>query len=187
MVLIEELRPYERNAWTHTDAQIDQIVASLREFGWTNRVLIDGQGGIIAGHARVQAAKRLCFAHVPCIELSRLSEAQKRAYVIADNKLALNAGWDEKLLALELSELKDLNFDLDLTGFGLDEIEALFAESEMGGGLTDPAWVARQLGHSSPLVTLRIYAHWVPGSKRVSADVLDGKQNTKTTRKRKRF
>jgi hypothetical protein len=88
MVSIDELKPYERNARTHSDDQIDQIAASLREFGWTNPVLIDGSGGIIAGHARVQAAKQLGFAHVPCIELAGLSEAQKRAYIIADNKLA---------------------------------------------------------------------------------------------------
>ncbi len=130
---IRSLKPYPRNARTHTDAQIDQIVASLREFGWTNPVLIDAENGIIAGHARVEAAKRMGLVEVPCIMLSGLTEAQKKAYVIADNKFALNAGWDEELLALELRDLKDLDFNLDLTGFKMDEISELL-EPKPGAG-----------------------------------------------------
>ena len=118
---IGELEPFARNARTHSEEQVAQIAASIREFGWTNPVLVDEKGGIIAGHGRVLAAKRLGIEQVPCIELAGLTEAQKRAYVIADNKLALNAGWDEDLLRLELSELKGLDFDLDLIGF--DETE----------------------------------------------------------------
>jgi DNA modification methylase len=138
MVPIGELRPYERNSRTHSDAQIDQIIASLNEFGWTNPVLVDEGLGVIAGHARVEAAKRMGYTDVPCIKLSGLSEAQKRAYIIADNKLALNAGWDEKLLALEFEDLKAFDFNLDLTGFRIDEIDALLAKADASAGLTDP-------------------------------------------------
>ena len=118
---ISALIPYARNARTHSEEQVAQIVASIEEFGWTNPVLVDEKGGIVAGHGRVLAAKQLGIEQVPCIKLAGLTEAQKRAYVIADNKLALNAGWDEDLLRLELSELKGLDFDLDLIGF--DEAE----------------------------------------------------------------
>ena len=130
------LIPYARNARTHTDAQVAQIAASIREFGWTNPVLVDGDNGVIAGHGRLMAAKKLGLREVPVIELAGLSEAQKRAYIIADNKLALNAGWDSDLLALEFGDLQDLGFDLSLTGFGDDEIMAL---TSLGTpGLTDP-------------------------------------------------
>ncbi len=122
---VDGLIPYARNSRTHTDEQVAQIAASIREFGWTNPVLLDGASGIIAGHGRVLAARKLGMAEVPCIELSHLSEAQKKAYIIADNKLALNAGWDNELLALEFGELQELGFDLDLTGFDADELEAL--------------------------------------------------------------
>lgn len=121
------LTPYARNARTHSPEQVAQIAASIREFGFTNPVLIDADGGIIAGHGRVMAANRLGLAEVPCIRLAHLTDAQRRAYVIADNQLALNAGWDEALLAVELGELKDLDFDLDLTGLGMEEIDRLLA------------------------------------------------------------
>ena len=130
------LIPYARNSRTHSDAQVAQIAASIREFGWTNPVLVDGENGIIAGHGRVLAARKLGMDTVPCIELAGMSEAQRRAYIIADNKLALNAGWDDAMLAVELQELGDLGFDLDLTGFSADEIEALMPE-EVAPGLTD--------------------------------------------------
>lgn len=130
------LVPYVRNARTHSDAQVAQIAASIREFGWTNPVLVDGDNGIIAGHGRLLAARQLSMAEVPVIELAGLSEAQKRAYIVADNKLALNAGWDAELLALEFGDLESLGFDLSLTGFGEDEIAAL---GNLGNtGLTDP-------------------------------------------------
>jgi hypothetical protein len=111
-----DLIPYARNARTHSDAQVAQIAASIREFGWTNPVLVDGDNGIIAGHGRLLAARKLGMSTVPVIELAGLSEAQKRAYIIADNRLALNAGWDNELLDLELGELDALGFDLSLTG-----------------------------------------------------------------------
>ena len=122
---VDDLIPYARNSRTHSEAQVAQIAGSIREFGFTNPILIDEAGGIIAGHGRVMAARKLGMTDVPTITLVGLSEAQKRAYVIADNKLALNAGWDDELLALELRELKDEGFDLDLTGFdeaGLKDI-----------------------------------------------------------------
>lgn len=132
----DDLIPYARNSRTHSEEQTAQIAASIREFGFTNPVLIDAQGGIIAGHGRVLAARKLKMAEVPYIRLDYLTETQKRAYIIADNKLALNSGWDDEMLALELGELGDLDFDLELTGFSLDEIEALMPE-EIPPGLTD--------------------------------------------------
>lgn len=125
-VPIDTLIPYARNSRTHSEAQIAQIVASIREFGFTNPVLIDEKGGIIAGHGRVVALREMGTPLVPSIVLTGLTEAQKRAYVIADNKLALNAGWDSELLALELKDLGDLGFDLALTGFESPEIADLF-------------------------------------------------------------
>lgn len=132
------LIPYARNSRTHSPAQVQQIAASIKEFGWTNPVLIDEDGGIIAGHGRVLAADLLGLEEGPTITLVGLTEAQKRAYVIADNKLALNAGWDEEMLRLELDSLAELGFDLDLVGFSEDEMSALFATEESKGGLTDP-------------------------------------------------
>jgi DNA modification methylase len=131
-----DLIPYARNARTHSDAQVAQIAASIREFGFTNPVLTDGENGIIAGHGRVLAARKLGLAKVPVIELAHLTPAQRRAYVLADNRLALNAGWDADLLRLELAELQDLGFDLGLTGFDEDEIAGFLADPTTG--LTDP-------------------------------------------------
>src|SRR5690554_2361184 len=108
---LASLVPYARNSRTHSDEQVAQIAGSIKEFGFTNPVLVDGEGGIIAGHGRVLAARKLGMESVPCIVLDYLTEAQKRAYVIADNKLALNAGWDDEMLALELGELESLDFD----------------------------------------------------------------------------
>jgi DNA modification methylase len=132
---IADLIPYARNSRTHSEAQVAQIAASIREFGWTNPILLDGENGIIAGHGRVLAAQKLGESQVPTIELSHMDENQKRAYIIADNKLALNAGWDDAMLALEIGDLKDAGFDLGLTGFSPDEISAL--NTEVIEGLTD--------------------------------------------------
>lgn len=120
---VNELIPYINNSRTHSDAQIGQIAASIREFGWTNPILIDGENGIIAGHGRLKAAMLLGMEEVPVIELSHLSETQKKAYIIADNKLAMNAGWDLELLKLEISELEDKDFNLDLLGFDPSELQ----------------------------------------------------------------
>ena len=121
------LIPYARNARTHSEEQVAQIAASIREFGWTNPILVDGDSGVIAGHGRLLAARKLGMTTVPVIELAGMSEAEKRAYILADNKLALNAGWDEAMLAAEIGDLQGLGFDLALTGFELGEIDALLA------------------------------------------------------------
>ena len=125
---IERLRPYERNPRTHSPEQVKKIAASLREFGWTNPILVDRDAGVIAGHGRLLAARELGIATVPVIELAHLTEAQRRAYLLADNRLALDAGWDEDLLAAELKALGELNFDLSLIGFELDELHDLLLD-----------------------------------------------------------
>ena len=131
-----KLVPYARNARTHSDAQVAQIAASIREFGFTNPVLIDAEGGIIAGHGRVLGARKLGLGDVPCIRLDHLTDAQRRAYVIADNRLALDAGWDNEMLKVEIADLQEMNFDLGLTGFNPDEIANFLADPT--DGLTNP-------------------------------------------------
>jgi ParB-like nuclease domain len=115
---LDQLRPWTRNARTHSRKQIRQIAESIRRFGFTNPVLIDGENRILAGHGRVEAARELGMATAPCLRIDHMSATDKRAYVLADNKLALNAGWDEELLALELKELMeaDIDFGVDITG-----------------------------------------------------------------------
>lgn len=138
----DALIPYARNAKLHDDAQVAQISASIREFGFNNPVLIDVDNGIIAGHGRVLAARKLGLADVPCIRLGHLTDIQRRAYIIADNRLAeTGGGWDSDLLALELEDLQDLDFDLELTGFDEDELNRLLGlteEEPAVDGLTDP-------------------------------------------------
>ncbi len=133
---VGQLIPYARNARTHSDEQVSQIAASIREWGWTVPILVDEGGSIIAGHGRVLAAQRLGLAEVPVMVATGWTEAQRRAYVLADNKLALNAGWDNELLALELAELDGLGFDVELTGFSDEEIKSLMPV-EVTEGLTD--------------------------------------------------
>lgn len=135
-VPVASLFPYARNARTHSDAQVAQIAASIREFGFTNPILVDGQRGVIAGHGRLLAARKLGLTEVPTIELSHLSQAQKRAYILADNRLALSAGWDEDMLRIELGDLHVEGFDLALTGFDPDEIASFLIDPTQG--LTDP-------------------------------------------------
>ena len=134
---ISDLIPYARNARTHSEEQIAQIAASMREWGWTNPVLIDSDGQILAGHGRVLAARKLGYEECPVMIAEGWTQAQKRAYTLADNKLALNASWDEEMLRLELADLKDLEFELDLTGFDIDEIANLFDGEGDSDGLTD--------------------------------------------------
>jgi ParB-like chromosome segregation protein Spo0J len=133
---VDRLIPYARNARTHDEHQVAQIAASIREWGWTNPVLVDEDGTIIAGHRRVLAARKLRITDVPVMIAAGWTEAQKRAYTIADNKITMNGGWDQEILALELGELEVLGFDLDLVGFSEDE-RALLA-AQMNEGLTDP-------------------------------------------------
>lgn len=141
---VDELIPYINNSRTHTSEQVEQVASSIKEFGFINPVIIDGNNGIIAGHCRVLASKKLGLEKVPCIEVGYLTEAQRKAYVIADNKLALNADWDDDLLRIELEGLRDLDFDLELTGFSLDEIDELLnlddgeeSEESRKGNLSD--------------------------------------------------
>ena len=150
-IAIDKLIPYARNSRTHSDAQVAQIAASIREFGFTNPVLVDEADGIIAGHGRVLAARKLAMDKVPAIRLKHLSEAQKRAYVIADNRLALNAGWDEEMLTAELGDLAAMDFDLDLLGFDEGELSRLMTEPNFDPGTEDdqgkldqlePKWIS---------------------------------------------
>lgn len=133
---ISDLIPYSRNSRTHSDAQVAQIAASIKEFGFTNPILLDGDNGIIAGHGRVLAARKLGLEQVPCIELAHLTDAQKRAYILADNQLAANAGWDMEMLKIELSDLDAIDFDLSLIGFDADFLAGML--EEIPEGLTDP-------------------------------------------------
>jgi DNA modification methylase len=127
---VDRLLPYARNARTHSDEQIAQVAASIVEFGWTSPILVGGDGVIIAGHARLLAARKLKMTEVPVIVLGHLSEAQRRALVLADNKLALNAGWDEEMLRIELQDLEVNGFNLDLIGFSAEELETILADGE---------------------------------------------------------
>jgi hypothetical protein len=151
-ISIRELRAAARNPRIHSKKQIAQISESIRTFGFTNPVLIDDGKTILAGHGRVEAAKSLGIEHVPCVRLSRMTSAQKRAYVIADNKLAANAGWDEEVLALEFQELAeiDLGFNIELTGFSTAEIDGLVTSA---GGKDDDDPEVDKLPSEGPLVT----------------------------------
>jgi ParB-like chromosome segregation protein Spo0J len=120
---LKGLIPYARNSRTHSSSQIAQIASSIKEFGWTQPILLDGTNGIIAGHGRFEAAFLLGIQDVPTIDLAHLTEAQKRAYVIADNKIALNSGWDEQMLALEIGDLREAGFNIDLLAFDPSELK----------------------------------------------------------------
>lgn len=148
---VDSLIPYVKNSRTHSDAQVAQIAASIKEFGWTNPILVDGDNGIIAGHGRLMAARKLGYKEVPTIELADLTETQKRAYIIADNKLALNAGWDDEVLKIEIADLLADGFTLSVLGFDTDKLQNLLdvpdfepATEEDQGKLDelDPKWIA---------------------------------------------
>jgi len=134
---IDKLIPYARNPRTHSEAQVAQIAASIAEFGFNNPILVDTKAGILAGHGRLLAARKLQLSEVPVIVLDHLTEAQKRAYILADNQLALNAGWDEELLRIELAALQDEDFNIKLIGFEDDELARLLAAQDAAEGLTD--------------------------------------------------
>jgi ParB-like chromosome segregation protein Spo0J len=127
---VTELIPYVKNSRTHSDEQVAQIAASIKEFGWTNPILVDGSNGIIAGHGRLMAARKLGYTEVPTIELADLTETQKKAYIIADNRLALNAGWDNEMLTIELNDLLADGFALEILGFNQSELDDLFGKEE---------------------------------------------------------
>ena len=130
LVAPDALKPYERNARTHSKRQIRQIAASIETFGFTNPVLVDDQGRIIAGHGRVAAARLLGMEQIPTLRLAEMTAAEKRAYVIADNRLAEKAGWDRAILAIELQALVDLDFEVELTGFEMGEIDLILGEAD---------------------------------------------------------
>lgn len=134
--IVSDLIPYANNSRTHSEEQVNQVASSIKEFGFTNPVLIDEDGGIIAGHGRIMAANKLGIKEVPCIVLKGLTEAQKKAYIIADNQLALNSGWDLDMLKLEIESLEELDFDIDLLGFDDDFLNDLLPDEEVEG-LTD--------------------------------------------------
>ena len=159
---VDSLIPYARNSRTHSDEQVAQIAASMKEWGWTNPVLIDEEGGIIAGHGRILAARKLGLAEVPCMVARGWTDAQKKAYVIADNQLALNAGWDMDLLKVEIGELDGLGFDLGLVGFDASMLEKLLAPDGTEG-LTDPDEVPE--APSDPVT--RTGDVWVLGRHRI--------------------
>jgi len=150
-VSVEKLIPFARNSRTHSDKQVAEIAASIKEFGWTNPILVDGDKGIIAGHGRLLAARKLNMDTVPVIELAHLTETQKKAYIIADNKLALNAGWDDEMLKIEIADLFADGFTLSVLGFDADELQNLLdvpefepATEDDQGKLDelDPKWIA---------------------------------------------
>lgn len=130
-VEIEKLKPYKNNARTHSDEQIEKIAKSMKEFGFINPVLVDGDLNVIAGHGRILGAKKLGMKEVPCLFIEDLTEEQKRAYIIADNRLAEDAGWDKELLKIELEDLKNMNFDITLTGFELEDFDFSMDETEV--------------------------------------------------------
>jgi ParB-like chromosome segregation protein Spo0J len=148
---VADLIPYARNSRTHSDEQVAQIAASIKEFGWTNPILTDGDNGLIAGHGRLLAARKLGHKEVPTIELTGLTDTQKKAYIIADNKLALNAGWDDEMLKIEIADLLADGFTLSVLGFDTDELQKLLdvpdfepATEDDQGKLDelDPKWIA---------------------------------------------
>lgn len=160
---VARLRPYARNARTHDAAQVEKIAASILEFGFTNPILVDESDGIIAGHGRLMAAERVGMAEVPVIPLTHMSDAQRRAYILADNRLALDAGWDEKLLAEELADLRADGFDLDVIGFNDDELDML-----LGGGAELAEDGDEDAAPAPPVFPISVLGDiWVLGSHRV--------------------
>lgn len=130
-VKVADLIPYANNARTHSDEQVAQIAASIKEFGWTNPILVDGENGIIAGHGRLAAARKLGMTELPAIQLDGLSVAQKKALILADNKLSLNSGWDYGLLKIELDQLSEIGFNLEIVGFDANELNTIMFGDEL--------------------------------------------------------
>ena len=167
MTRIDDLVPFANNPRTHSAEQVAQIASSIREFGWTNPILVDGTRGIIAGHGRLLAARKLGLVEVPVIELAHLTETQRRAYVITDNKLALGAGWDEDLLKVEFADLRLDGFDLGLTGFGADELNLLLAPIANDDGATDRDDAANDVPEPVRDPAVRVGDLWLLGEHRL--------------------
>ena len=165
---IDNLTPYANNARTHSDEQVAQIAASIQEFGFNNPVLVDSNNSIIAGHGRVLAARILELDKVPTIKLDHMSEAQRKAYILADNKLALNAGWDQGLLAIELEAMADAGFDVNLTGFSIEELDGIFGDKRKGDAGED------DVPDPQPIALTELGDVWQLGKHRlICADSLD--------------
>lgn len=166
---IEDLVPYARNARTHSPSQISKLAGSIKEFGFLNPIIISEDGGILAGHGRVMAAEKLGLKEVPCITESHLTEAQKKAYILADNRLALDAGWDEELLKIELQELKDLDFDIDMIGFSEDEISEYLSDLQSDQDLIEDCSAPEEeqvIDENVPVIT-RLGDIWLLGDHRL--------------------
>ena len=146
----KELVPYVNNARTHSDEQVRQIAASIKEFGFNDPVELDGDRGIISGHGRVQAALLLGLERIPTIDLHGLSPAQKKAYILAANKIALNSGWNEELLRIEIQDLQAEGFDLDATGFTADDLSSVFADTDQESPEDFPDVAEQTLAHKCP-------------------------------------
>ena len=166
-IALEALTPYAGNARTHSKGQIKQIAKSIERFGFTNPVLIDDRNGIIAGHGRVLAAKAIGMVDVPCLRLKELSDADKRAYILADNKLALNAGWDKELLAIELQGLIDFKYDLDLTGFSIGEVETVIGEACDAAVVDGSSGKENEIPHPAEMAVTRSGDVWCLGRHRL--------------------
>jgi ParB-like chromosome segregation protein Spo0J len=155
---LKDLIPYARNSRTHSSSQIAQIASSIKEFGWTQPILLDGTNGIIAGHGRFEAAFLLGLQEVPTIDLAYLTESQKRAYVIADNKIALNSGWDEQMLALEIGDLRDAGFNIELLAFDPSE----FKDGDVDYSVLDDEEIDAQLDDMAKGVRKAIQIEFEP-------------------------
>ena len=160
---VESLIPYVNNSRKHSDEQVAQIAASIKEFGWTNPILVDGDNGIIAGHGRLMAARKLDMDKVPVIELAHLTPSQRKALIIADNRLALNAEWDTQMLTLELNDLLKDDFGLDILGFGAEELDALLNPIKETEGLTDED----EVPEPPPEPITKIGDVWILGNHRL--------------------
>jgi hypothetical protein len=179
---LESLIPDARNARQHSDAQVAQIAASIREWGWTIPVLVDEAGTIIAGHGRVLAASRLGLTEVPVMTATGWSQGQRRAYIIADNKLALNATWDDQLLRVELEALSAEGFDLDLVGFDAVELTTLFLDKEHGENDPDAEWLGMPEFEQHSLGFRHIVVHFTDAEGLEAFAKLIGQPITERTR-----
>lgn len=179
-VKVTDLIPYANNSRLHSDEQVLQIASSIKEFGFLNPIIVDGDNGIIAGHGRVMAAKKLGIEELPCIDASHLTPAQKKAYVIADNKIALNSEWDNEILRIELNILDELDFDLELTGFSTDELDALSFDDDSGAdfGESQDGKASRQLDDEKYTTKIETPIYEMKGKK---PDISEIYNTTKTS------
>lgn len=179
---VDEIVPYARNPRTHSENQIQQIAASVREFGWTSPLLIDEHNGLIAGHGRLMAAKLLAMAEVPCIVLEGLTDTQKRALVIADNRLALNAGWDDDLLAAELRDLADADLDLDLLGFEDFELDRYLNADGVADDASSEWQGMPEFRHEDKTAWRSVYVHFKDQAALEQFAKLVGQKLTESTK-----